>query len=185
MTAFEAFQKISNGGGDDFSKAILICEQKGDYCLVGGLAVNCYVEPVYTLDADLVVHSTQLLDIKELFKQHGFKIEEYPYSLNVQAAESDLRIQFTKDDRYQGFISRAQIKEVLGVKVKVASLDDLIQGKTWAWSDPNRRLSKRQKDQAGQKNFRKDANQICHGGDSSPSITSRSQSSECFCHSLR
>ena len=38
-------------------------------------------------------------------------------------------------------------KEVLAVQAKVASLPDLVEGKIRAWSDPERRLSKRAKDQ--------------------------------------
>jgi hypothetical protein len=30
--------------------------------------------------------------------------------------------------------------------VRVAALEDLLQGKIWAWSDPEHRLSKREKD---------------------------------------
>jgi hypothetical protein len=37
--------------------------------------------------------------------------------------------------------------EVLGTRVKVASLEDVAQGKLWAWSDPQRRFSKRKKDE--------------------------------------
>ncbi len=148
MTAKEAFQQITKGGGDDFSKVISICEQIGDYCLVGGLAVNCYVEPVYTLDADLVVHSKQLNPLRKLLEKEGFKTDDHRQTLNAQTPGSDLRIQFTKDIQYQDFVSRAEIKEVFGIKVKVACLQDLVQGKIWAWTDKQRRLSKRQKDQA-------------------------------------
>jgi hypothetical protein len=37
--------------------------------------------------------------------------------------------------------------EVLGVRVRVASLEDVTQGKLWAYGDPRRRLSKRKKDE--------------------------------------
>jgi hypothetical protein len=37
--------------------------------------------------------------------------------------------------------------EVLGLRVRVASLEDITQGKLWAYSDPRRRLSKRKKDE--------------------------------------
>ena len=148
MTAKEAFQQITKGGGDDFTKVISICEQIGDYCLVGGLAVNCYVEPVYTLDADLVIHSKQLNTMRRLLEKDNFKIEDQPQTLNARTPGSDLRIQFTKDIRYQDFVSRSEVKEVFGMKVKVACLQDLVQGKIWAWGDEQRRLSKRQKDQA-------------------------------------
>ena len=36
---------------------------------------------------------------------------------------------------------------MLGVRVKIASLEDVAQGKLWAYSDPQRRLSKRKKDE--------------------------------------
>jgi hypothetical protein len=37
--------------------------------------------------------------------------------------------------------------EVLGVRVRVAGLEDVTQGKLWAYGDPRRRLSKRKKDE--------------------------------------
>jgi len=55
MTAVEAYELISQGGATDFASVIQVCDQHGPYCLIGGLAVNCYVEPVYTMDADIVV----------------------------------------------------------------------------------------------------------------------------------
>jgi len=90
------------------------------------LAVNCYVEPVYTLDADIVVRA------------HPF---------NSFARGSELRIQFTTDERYQAFPARSVEAEVLGIRVKIACVDDVTQGKLWAYSDSRRRLSKRKKDE--------------------------------------
>ena len=55
MTAAEAYELITHGGASDFARVIVACESFAPYCLIGGLAVNCYVDPVYTLDADLVV----------------------------------------------------------------------------------------------------------------------------------
>jgi hypothetical protein len=37
--------------------------------------------------------------------------------------------------------------DVLGIRVKVACREDVTQGKLWAYGDPNRRLSKRKKDE--------------------------------------
>ena len=37
--------------------------------------------------------------------------------------------------------------EVLGIRVRVACLEDVTRGKLWAYSDPRRRLSKRKKDE--------------------------------------
>lgn len=61
--------------------------------------------------------------------------------------EGELRIQFTTYPRYQAFLSRAEEQEVLGLRVRVANLEDVTQGKLWAYGDPGRRLSKRKKDE--------------------------------------
>jgi hypothetical protein len=128
VTASEVYELVTQGGATDFARLIAACESFGPYCLIGGLAVNCYVEPVYTLDVEIVT-------------------EEYPHSLNVQAPGSKLRIQFTTDERYQAFLARSVESEVLGVRVRIASLQDVTQGKLWAYGDPQRRLSKRKKDE--------------------------------------
>ncbi len=59
---------------------------------------------------------------------------------------SELGIQFTNDPRYQAFLGRSTEAVVLGVNVRIACLHDIAQGKLWAYSDPQRRLSKRKKD---------------------------------------
>ncbi|MDX2154134.1 MAG: hypothetical protein SFV54_25565 [Bryobacteraceae bacterium] len=147
MTAAEVYELTTHGGASDFATLIRVCEGSGPYCLIGGLAVNCYVEPVYTLDADLVVVGGRLDSVCELLKSFGFSLERHPYSVNAAAPASQLRMQFTLDNRYQPFLSRAQAAEVLGVRVCVACLRDVTQGKLWAYADPQRRLSKRKKDE--------------------------------------
>ena len=109
--------------------------------------MNCYVEPVYTLDADVVVIASELSAIKVDLVESGFSVEEFPHSLNAKMAKSDLRIQFSLDPRYQDFLTDSTVREVLGQRVPVASLANVIRGKTWAWSDETRRLSKRKKDE--------------------------------------
>ena len=61
---------------------------------------------------------------------------------------SDLRIQIQRDPRYQPFVQRAVVKNVLGYSIPVASVEDILQGKIWAAMDKERRGSKRQKDLA-------------------------------------
>ncbi len=122
-------------------------ERQGPWCLIGGLAVNCYVEPVYTIDADLVVVSENLARVRAELIASEFLVREFPHSLNAQRQTSKLRLQLATDERYQEFIARAVPREVLGVLVPVASLNDLVQGKMWAWRDEMRRVSKRKKDE--------------------------------------
>lgn len=147
MTAVEAYELTTQGGATDFARIIAVCESFGPYCLIGGLAVNCYVEPVYTLDADIVVIASNLSLVAEELRSQGFSLEEHPHSLNATTPGSQLRIQFTTDSRYQSFLSRAAYAEVLGVQTQIASLEDVTQGKLWAYGDPSRRLSKRKKDE--------------------------------------
>ena len=80
-------------------------------------------------------------------EEQGFRTEAHPHSVNATAPESQLRIQFTTDERYQSFPARSVEAEVLGVRTKTACLQDVVQGKLWAYSDPSRRLSKRKKDE--------------------------------------
>src|ERR1700722_679911 len=145
MTAVEAYELTTQGGATDFARVIDACAATSAWCLIGGLAVNTYVEPVYTLDADLVVVASGLVVLAERLQEQGFAIEKHEHSVNAQSAGSELRIQFTTDPRYQAFPERAIAAVVLGVPVKVASLEDTAQGKLWAYSDPTRRLSKRKK----------------------------------------
>ena len=147
MTAAEIYDLTTQGGATSFARLVEACQSFGPYCLIGGLAVNCYVEPVYTLDADLVVIAGSLSPLALNLQERGFTTEEYPHSVNAQMPGSELRIQFTKDLRYQAFLTRAVEAEVLGTSVKIAALEDVTQGKLWAYLDPQRRLSKRKKDE--------------------------------------
>ena len=147
MTAVEAYELTTKGGATDFARLIAACESFGPYCVIGGLAVNCYVDAVYTLDADLVLVASRLADLEAHLQAQGFVTEAHVHSLNAQAAGSELRIQFTIDQRYQEFLERAIDAEVLGVPVRIACLADVTQGKLWAYGDPKRRFSKRKKDE--------------------------------------
>ena len=147
MTVTEIFESVMNGGSSDFALVVSLLSKHGPWCLVGGLAVNCYVEPVFTADADLIVASSELAAVQAELTDLGFDITEFEHSVNAQMKGSDLRIQFTVDQRYQEFLADTEIKEVLNQRVPVTSLKNIVRGKVWAWSDPKRRLSKRKKDE--------------------------------------
>jgi hypothetical protein len=114
VTALEAYELTTSGGASDFARLIAACESFGPYCLIGGLAVNCYVEPVYTLDADIVVVAANLSELAGKLAAQGFK--------------SELRIQFTTDERYQAFLGRSMEATVLGIRVRIACREDVTQG---------------------------------------------------------
>lgn len=52
------------------------------------------------------------------------------------------------DERYLAFLARAAARPVLGLTMRVAAVEDLLDGKIWAANDPGRRASERQKDLA-------------------------------------
>lgn len=147
MTAEEIYESVTNGGSSDFAEAAAILDRTGRWCLIGGLAVNCYVEPVYTVDADIVVASENLARVRENLAAAGFHFEEFAHSLNASKPGSKLQIQFSQDARYQNFIDRAERRDVLGNPIPVAKLEDIVQGKLWVWKDSERRPTKRKKDE--------------------------------------
>ncbi len=85
--------------------------------------------------------------LRRLLLDAGFRVEAHPHSLNAVGLQSELRVQFTTDSRYEDFPSRSREAKVLGVAARVAALEDVAQGKLWAYSDPAGRLSKRKKDE--------------------------------------
>src|SRR5713226_3081838 len=90
------------------------------YCVVGGQGVNAYVEPLVSLDLDVVVAADQLESLQPRLRKH-FDVERFPHSLNISQAGSDLRIQVQTDPRYARFLSGAADREVLGVTMPVAA----------------------------------------------------------------
>lgn len=125
----------------------LLASHQIHYCVIGGQAVNAFVDPVVSLDLDLVVVTSQIEEVERLLETR-FETRRFPYSLNVYQPGSDLRVQIQTDPRYSDFPQRATQQEVLGLTLPVAALEDVLQGKVWAASDESRRGSKRQKDLA-------------------------------------
>lgn len=147
MTGKEFINSVANGKLDIIQLILDILTETGSrYCLIGGLAVNAYVEPVVSLDLDIVAAVDDVVVISKAAVERGFKVEPFEHSVNLTSKASDLRIQLQTDPRYQGFITDAETRDVLGYKMKVARVGDVLQGKIWAYMDRERRRSKRQKD---------------------------------------
>lgn len=165
MTAAEVYESVTNGGTSDFAKVAVVLDKNRPWCLIGGLAVNCYVDPVYTIDVDLVVRTEKTSSVRDELRKAGFNFGQFedsqvpspgdfvvPLSLKERVGvrairESKLNVQFTTDPRYQDFLGSETEREVLGIRVPVASLENIIRGKVWAWQDSTRRSSKRKKDE--------------------------------------
>jgi len=126
------FWKATVGDKVDFlDRLVVLLSAHGiRYCLVDGQAVNAYVEPVVSLDLDIVIAVDQLLRVEALLRE-AFAVERFPHSLNVSWVGSDRRVQIQTDPRYAPFVERATIRDVLGLRLPVARLEDLMQGKLW------------------------------------------------------
>jgi hypothetical protein len=143
----QEFLAALTGHDSDLRLAVAALNSTGQkFCLIGGLAVNHYVEPVVTLDADFAIAAAT--GLADALRAAGFAVEEFPHSLNAQLPGSRLRVQITVNSRYGTFPARAVHGELFGVRLPIAALEDLVQGKLWAFTDTNRRASKRAKDRA-------------------------------------
>jgi hypothetical protein len=123
----------------------LLAEHHIRYCVIGGQGVNAYAEPLVSLDLDLVVAVDQMEEAEQLLASR-FHLERFPHGLNVSEPGSQLRVQIQTDSRYFDFPARSGEQEVLGLRLPVASIEDVLNGKIWAVQDPERRASKRRKD---------------------------------------
>ena len=59
------------------------------YCVIGGQGVNAYVEPLVSLDLDLVIAVDQLQIVEPLLSAR-YELVRFPHSLNIAAAGSNL-----------------------------------------------------------------------------------------------
>lgn len=147
MKATKFWKAVTMDEADLLGRLVALFERlEIRYCVIGGQGVNAYVEPVVSLDLDVVVAADQLADLEAVLTE--FKVKRFEHSLNVSLLGSDLRVQIQTDPRYAEFVGRSAPHEILGVTLPVASVEDVLQGKVWAAMDGSRRASKRQKDLA-------------------------------------
>jgi hypothetical protein len=148
MRALEFWKTVTVDRANLLERLIAILNENGiQYCVIGGVAVNAYVEPVITLDLDLAVAVDQIKQVDALLAQ-SFDVKRYPHSLNYSSPDSDLRVQIQTDPRFEGFAERAAARKVLDLVMPVASLEDVLKSKIWAANEPTRRPSKHIKDLA-------------------------------------
>jgi hypothetical protein len=138
MQALTFWKTITMDQSNLLENLISLFQEKGiRYCVIGGQAVNAYVEPLVSLDLDLAVAVDQLEEVEALLASH-FDLKRFPDSLNIGVPGSDLRVQIQTDKRYSSFVDRASTRTVLGMTLPVASVEDVLQGKIWAVMDSER-----------------------------------------------
>ena len=149
MTAKQFYDWQTAGGTDDVMR-LVDCLERADvaWCAIGGVAVNHWAEqPMVTQDVDFVVATESVERIVSLLEEAGFSSERFEWSINFKE-HSAVSIQLSTEDFYRDFPSRAVPADVHGILLRVASLEDTLKGKVKAWSEPERRQSKRLKDLA-------------------------------------
>jgi len=123
MTGKKFLNKVANGEEDILQIFLdVLNNTQTPYCIVGGLAVNAYVEPVVSLDLDVVIEMKDIDEVCQKVAEKGLKVERFEHSVNLTSSKSDLRIQIQTDPRYQEFLPRASSKEVLGYKMNVTDI---------------------------------------------------------------
>ncbi|MBU1600218.1 hypothetical protein KKG61_08995 [bacterium] len=147
MTAQVFYNRILNSKKDLLGEFLKTLHKNNlSYCVIGGVGINAYCEPLLTLDFDCVVIIKEVEKMKDELKKKAFKVKTHPYTWEITHKESDVRIQIQRDERYQEFIKRAESHKVLGYDLMVAHKKDILQGKIWAYEEKSRDELKREKD---------------------------------------
>ncbi len=147
MTGRQFYDWQTAGGADDVMRLVDALERDEIlWCVIGGVAVNHWAkEPMVTRDVDFVVAVDYIEQSVKVLERAGFRAERHKWSINFQS-KSQITLQLSTEDFYRDFPSRSVPADVHGILMRVASLADTLAGKIKAWSEPQRRPSKRLKD---------------------------------------
>ncbi len=117
------------------------------YCVIGGVAVNAYAEPMVTQDLDIVVVAEDLTRTRDLLERE-FRVREFEHSVNVYDPGSKLQVQLQLGQEFERYPERAAVREVMELRLPIAEPRDLLASKVSAARDATRRTSKHLKDLA-------------------------------------
>jgi hypothetical protein len=146
MTQKQFYDWQTAGGAQDVSRLVAVLEERNiSWCMIGGLAVNHWaLEPMTTADVELVNVIDELGYSLAACEELGFSRQNFPHSIDLKG-NSKVSIQITTADFYRDFPSRSVPADVHGMLMRVASVEDTLAGKIAAYTDAQRRPSKRQK----------------------------------------
>lgn len=149
MTKRQFYDWQTAGGADDVMRLVDALERAEiPWCAIGGVAVNHWAaEPMVTRDVDFVVATPDVERATKALCDAGFSAQQFAWSVNF-TSKSSVSVQLSTEAAYQDFPSRAVAADVHGILMRVAALEDTLAGKILAYSDPERRQSKRIKDLA-------------------------------------
>ena len=70
MTAKEFLNSLAKGKSDILQLLLdILAETESRYCVIGGLAVNAYVDPVVSLDVDIVLTAHDIDTVAKAAKE--------------------------------------------------------------------------------------------------------------------
>ncbi len=148
MSALAFWKAVVADHSNFLERVIGLLEGNGiRYCVIGGVGVNAYAEPMVTQDLDIVVVAADLARARELLERE-FRVKEFKYSLNVYDPGSKLQVQVQLRHEFEGYVERAAVREVMDLPLPIADPHDLLTSKVAAAREPTRRTSKHLKDLA-------------------------------------
>ncbi len=146
MDAKTFFNAVTDSKIDFLQEFIdIINELNINYCVIGGLAVNNYTDPYVSRDIEIVIVANKIEKLVTVLKKR-FRVKELIKSINVTTPLSALIIDIKTDKRYQAFLNGTQLGHVVGYDLMVASIEDVLQGKVWAWENPKHKYSEKVQD---------------------------------------
>ena len=147
MTPKQFYDWQTTGGTNDVMLLVDVLERTDiSWCAINDLAVNHWAqEPMVTKDVDIVITADDIDRAVTLLEKAGFTSERFSWSINLQG-KSTVSIQISTEALYRDFPGRSVPADVHGILMRVASLEDTLQGKIAAWRDNERRQSKKIKD---------------------------------------
>jgi hypothetical protein len=149
MNAKQFYDWQTAGGVNDVTLLVECLEQAAiPWCAIGGIAVNHWAQsPMVTQEVEFVVSTSDIDRTRVLLEEAGFRSETFDWTINFKG-NSIVSLQLSSEALYRDFPSRSVHADVHGMLLRVASLEDTLTGKIAAWSDSQRRQSKRMKDLA-------------------------------------
>ena len=116
MTEKEFFNTVSNGSEDVLQLFLEAVSSAGaSYCLIGGLAVNAYAEPVVSLDLDVVVAAE---DIERVCKAARRPFQSGTFPPQCQSQQRQIFAENPNSDRstLPGFHRQSGCSDSVGIQ---------------------------------------------------------------------
>jgi hypothetical protein len=146
VTALQYFKSVTSDKSNLLERFLKLLEDNSiHYCLIGGAAVSAYVEPLVSLDFDLVVTDYQVGRFTSLLA-NTFVVKRGPRLIEITAPNSRLRVNVHTDSRLAEFVERSGVRNVFDMSLPVARIEDVLSALVRAFEDTTRSAAQRRQD---------------------------------------